>query len=517
MSPRNLRARPPAQDDEPPDVVATIRPQQPATDVGNGWRFVDLNRRDVRHIPSRGSLFFDGRRWVDDVGGGEMRERAKKTAIGILLEAHACTDDVRRSATIKWAHASGGAARIHAMIEMAQSDPRIVAKPDAFDADPMLFNCVNGTVDLRTGELRKHDRGDLLTRISPATFEPCAAAPVFREMLHRTFAGNESMIAYLQRVVGYSLTGRTDEQCLFFLYGPGCTGKSAFTELLRVLFGDYAMHAPFATFEERRSEGPRNDLARLQGARLVTAVESCEGRSLDEASVKALTGSDTITARFLNREFFEYRPQFKLMFASNHRPRIRGTDEGIWRRIRLIPFTVVVPESQRDPRLGERLRAELPGILAWAVEGCLAWQREGLGTPEEVRKATAEYREASDPLGDFLRDRCTQVAGSTTPSAELYKCYVEWARESGERELRQRDFTQRLEERGFHRVKASVMRWIGLSVRPHEREEREDMGASFGDLLREKSMGDYPNIPPTPSRSSRTTYESDEREGLRNG
>jgi putative DNA primase/helicase len=280
-------------------------------------------------------------------------------------------------------------------------------------------------------------------------YDPAAKCPLWETFLGRIMAGNERIIRFLQRAVGYSLTGLTREQLLFLLYGRGSNGKSTFLEVLRAIFGDYACQSEFATFLERRDDSIRNDVARLDGARLVTAIETERTRRLSEPLVKQLTGSDTVTARFLHQEFFEFKPTFKLWLATNHKPTIQGTDEGIWRRIRLIPFTVEIPAPERDLELGEKLLAESSGIVRWAVEGCLEWQRHGLMAPPEVIAATTEYRTESDVLATFLDECCVVAADAKVTAGELYKLYREWADRAGEKMESQRWFSQAIAERGF--------------------------------------------------------------------
>jgi putative DNA primase/helicase len=265
-------------------------------------------------------------------------------------------------------------------------------------------------------------------------------------------AGNLGMIEFLQRAVGYSLTGDTSEQCFFMPWGSGQNGKSTMLDVLRTMLGDYAAQTPAETLMLKVGGGGiPNDLARLRGARFVTAVETDDGRRMAEPLVKMLSGGDVITARFLHREFFEFKPTFKVWLATNHKPVIKGTDYAIWRRVRLIPFVVTVPEAERDKKLTEKLLTELTGIFAWAVEGCRQWQRIGLAEPEPVTAATAGYREEMDPINDWISERC--VVAEQLRGIGLYTDYVEWARANGRHPLDGPAFSQRLEERGHRRVR----------------------------------------------------------------
>jgi putative DNA primase/helicase len=355
--------------------------------------------------------------------------------------------------------------RLAAAVALAAVDARIVASVDAFDRDPWLLNVANGTLELRTGDLRPHRREDLLSKLAPVEFDRAAEAPTWMRFLDRIFNSDQELIAFVQRALGYSLTGLTIEQVLFLLHGSGANGKSTLLETFRRLLGDYAQQAPAETFLEQRAGGIRSDLARLPGARLVSAVETGEGRRLDEALVKQLTGGDTIAARRLYREFFEFRPVFKLWIATNHLPEVRGADEAIWRRIRLVPFNVTIPESERDSRLDEKLAREASGILRWLVDGCQAWRQQGLGVTECVAAATAGYRSTMDVLGCFIEERCVQRPDATVKTSELYTLYTYWADAHGEEKLTQKAFGLRLRERGFQPGRTNGTRFYrGLGV-----------------------------------------------------
>jgi putative DNA primase/helicase len=277
--------------------------------------------------------------------------------------------------------------------------------------------------------------------------------------------GNLGLINFLQKILGYSLTGSTREQCLFFLYGLGANGKSTLLEVVQSLWGDYATRTSSETFLAKKPGGIPNDVAALRGARLAAAVEVEQGRRLAEVLVKEMTGGDTISARFMRAEWFSFKPQFKIFLATNHKPIIRGTDFAIWRRIRLIPFTVQIPKEEQDRDLPEKLRGELPGILNWAMAGCLQWRFGGLEPPKEVDDATQDYRAEMDVLGDFIAERCILDPGADATAAELYKSYTSWAEENGEkRPLTQRAFGMSLTERGFERGKGTGNKGIRLGI-----------------------------------------------------
>jgi len=313
------------------------------------------------------------------------------------------------------------------MLSLAESEPGIPIAPDQFDTDPWLLNCLNGTIDLKNGELRPHNRDDLITRMVPVEYDAKATCPLFLKFLDRIMGGNQSLISFLQKILGYSLTGSTREQCLFFLYGLGANGKSTLLNIVQSLWGDYATRTSSETFLAKKPGSIPNDVAALRGARLAIAVEVEQGRRLAEVLVKEMTGGDTISARFMRAEWFSFKPQFKILLAANHKPIIRGTDFAIWRRIRLIPFTVQIPKEEQDRDLPEKLSAELPGILNWAVAGCLQWHFGGLELPKEVDDATQDYRAEMDVLGGFIAERCIVDPGADATAAELYKSYTVWA------------------------------------------------------------------------------------------
>jgi putative DNA primase/helicase len=340
------------------------------SDLGNSERFVIGNAADVRHIQTTKQwLVWDGRRFrVDDAG--EVKRRTKLTMRSILLEAAVMDSEKHRNELIAHQIRSESERAIRAAISLAESDPKIAKRLADFDADPMLLNLLNGTLDLRSCELRPHSRDDLITKLAQVEFNPDAKAPTWERFLNEIMEGDRDRIGFLQRWSGYSATGNTSEHKLLLAYGLGANGKSTFTETLRQAYGDYALQADFSTFLESKGNGIRNDIARLAGARLVCAIESDAGKRMGETVVKHLTGGDTVAARYLYSEHFEFRPTFKLWLATNHRPKIIGTDEAIWRRIALVPFEVVIPPEKRDRALLEKLEAEAPGILNWALEVC---------------------------------------------------------------------------------------------------------------------------------------------------
>jgi putative DNA primase/helicase len=435
------------------------------TDLGNAERFVAQHGENVRYCYSwRTWLVWTGTRWERD-DAGQVHRLAKQTVRGIYREASEEEDEDRRKALAHHARRSESETRIRAMIELAKSEVPI--SPDKLDANPWLLNVLNGTIDLRTEELQEHRREDLITKIAPVEYTPDALAPTWAAFLERVLPGEE-LRRFVQRAAGYSTTGTTSEQCMFIHHGPGANGKSTFQEALSTTLGDYAMRTPTETLLVKRSGGVPNDIARLKGARFVTASETEEGRRLAESLVKDLTGQDTISARFMWAEWFDFKPTHTLHLSTNHRPEIRGTDAAIWRRIRLIPWAVTIPPAEQDRKLADKLRDELPGVLAWIVRGCLEWQREGLQAPEEVRKATMSYRAEMDVLAAFLADCCLRGVEEEAFAGELWGAWKRWCEETGEQTGTQKRFGGRLAERGFlnHRdSKTGRKVWSGLSLR----------------------------------------------------
>jgi putative DNA primase/helicase len=433
-------------------TVDVANPEGPldGSDCSNGKRFAVVCRDRAKYHPSRGWMIYDPDRgmWEPDMLRAE--HLAKETLPReILTDAAAALSDEQRRMLMAGCRRVCSRPGLVAALEMAKSEPDLAAGADEFDADPDLVNALDCVIDTRTGERLRHDPRFMITRQLGAPYEPDAPAPLWRAHLKRVTDGRPGLEAFLAALFGYSLTGHTFEQKMAIAYGVGANGKSVTIETVRTTMGSYAMAASAATFMVRRSDGGSNDLARLVGARLVTASETGPAQRLDEALVKQVTGSEPVAARFLFREFFEFVPQFKLMLSTNHKPMIVGTDHGIWRRIWLIPFDVVIPDAEQDRELAVKLRAELPGILAWMVQGCLRWREEGLTAPDEVRSATDGYQLEMDPLAGFLAEQTiADPTGSVTAGA-LYGAYHAWAEAIGDEPLKQRTFSARLTERGL--------------------------------------------------------------------
>jgi len=434
------------------------------TDIGNSERFVSQHKDDVRYCPQYKSwLYRTGTRWLLD-RVGYITRLAKQTAEAIESEI-LLTDDLKlREKIISHGQRSQSWSRIKAMIKLAESWPELQIDIAQLDANTMLLNCENGTVNLRTGELLPHSKENYITKSTGVEYNKDAECPLWLQFLHKIMAGNESLIHYLCLILGYCLTGLATEQCLFIFNGFGANGKSTFLAIIRKILGDYAMHTPHTTLLKMHSR-IRNDLARLQGARFASLVETGSGNKLNEPLTKELTGGDPITARFLFKEYFEQIPTFKLFIATNCLPTIQGTDHGIWRRIRIIPFDVVLKDEEIDRNLAKKLEAELPGILSWAIKGCLEWQKNGLVMPDEVQSATAEYKEDSDVISKFIDDCCEQGCDKNISIKNLYDAFKNWCDENADDVLSKKTFGHFLKQRGFKQSKSNGIRsWKGIGL-----------------------------------------------------
>lgn len=402
------------------------------TDVGNGQRLAARHGRDLRYCAPLGTWFlWDGQRWRPDAGNA-VRELGKATARSILTEAALIDDEDRRKAYVKHAFASERDRALRAMLWCAETEPGIPIMPEALDADPWALNCRNGTLDLQTGELRPHRREDLLTHLCPVEYDSDAKSELWEAFLQRVTCGDLALQRFLQQVAGYALTGSTREEKLLFVYGPARSGKSTFLGALQATLGeDYSHTCDFEAFLKRKpTGGPKDDLANMAGKRLVVSVETDEGARLAEGLIKQLTGGDRVRARRLYTNSVEFLPQFKLFLAANDRPKARDDDEALWERILEVPFPHSIPRSERDPEVKTALcdpARSGAAILAWAVTGCLAWQRDGLQVPQAVELSTASYRESMNPLGDFLAECCVLTPEAWTPSAAIMEAYRQWA------------------------------------------------------------------------------------------
>ncbi|MBZ4192713.1 MAG: DUF5906 domain-containing protein [Candidatus Contendobacter sp.] len=389
---------------------------------------------------------------------------------------------------------------------------KVVVHHSDLDKGHFLINASNGTVDLVTGKLRPHTRADLLTHDVEIPFNPVAVAPSWLQFLESTFAGDADLIAFVQRAVGYSLTGDVREQILLICHGVGSNGKSVFLNILRKLLGNLAWQAaPDLLMADKQRRHP-TEQADLFGKRLVVCQETGEGRRFNETLVKQLTGGDGITARRMHEDFWQFNPTHKLWLSTNHRPEIRGTDHAIWRRIRLIPFNVKFTDdgpARKDPEMEAKLTAELPGILAWAITGCIAWQRDGLKSPAAVADATANYQAEMDVLAAWLTDCCIVGKRYEAKAADLYRSYTAWCEQSHEYPEKQRKFGMCLTERGFERFTSNGVRWRGIGLlsfptepteptEPFKAENRfdENQKSSYGKTAVDGSVHSVHSVPP---------------------
>lgn len=430
------------------------------TDDALALEFTEEHADDWTYVAGWGYwLHWDGARWTKET-----------TLKAFDLSRKICREAAARCIKPKIAAKVASASTVAAVERLARADRRHAATVDQWDQDPWLLNTPSGKVDLRTGAGSPHERSDHMTKLAAAT--PHGEASAWLAFLDDVTDGDRELKEYLARVAGYSLTGVTTEHALFFLYGTGANGKSVFVNTLAAVLGDYSTNAPMETFLESRGERHPTDLAGLRGARLVTAIEVEKGRRWAEAKIKSLTGGDRISARFMRQDFFEYKPQFKLIIAGNHKPSLRDVDEAMRRRLHLVPFTVTIPTGRRDKTLPERLLAERDGILLWALQGCLEWQRIGLNPPARVVSATEEYLESEDSLGRWIDDECIKSERATITTEELFESWKPWAEKQGEFVGSLKKFADDLANRGFQRWRSNRKKGFrGLMLRGKETQE----------------------------------------------
>jgi putative DNA primase/helicase len=486
-------------------------PQQPAgealdgtleklphlTDQGNAAWLAHLHGQDLRYCWATSTFYWwDGTRWVADTHGKvdwwtrdvahklyELAAGFNTAAAGLnnraaaepdpdgskrLADAAAKMSNLAQAYT-KWGRNSESSERMSAMLRCVKSEPGITVQARDFDRHPWLINCLNGTLDLGTGQLREHRREDLITHVLPFGYDPDARLPLWDWFLERA-QRNPQVIGFLARAVGYSATGLTTEEKLFFCYGDGSTGKSTFLQAIAATLGPYAATADFEAFLQKdRSAGHSADIARLAGKRMVIGIEVDEGKKLAEALVKQLTGGDIITASHKYQDAFEFRPTFSLWLAANHRPRVRADDKAMWRRISMTPFDQVIPEEERDPQVKAQLtdpQIAGPAILAWIVQGCLEWQVMGLCPPQEVIEATEEYRREMSPVTEFIDTWMVVQEGAQADNTDTYQQYLKWAADNGIRyPLKQKAFTQAMKALGHQQDRKNHSRyWVGLGL-----------------------------------------------------
>jgi putative DNA primase/helicase len=400
--------------------------------------FAECHRDDLRFVNTWSKwMQYNGARWHYD-----------DTLRAFDLVRHTCRAVAKDCANTKFKVAIASAKTVAAVERLAKADPRLAATAEQWDTDPWVLNTPAGLVDLRTGDLRPSRPVDYNTKVTGVAPDSRCPIPTWLAFLDRVTGGDQSLVAFMQRMAGYALTGSTREHALFFLYGTGANGKSTFINALTACVGDYHRAAAIDTFTANDRERHPTDLAGLRGARLVSSVETEEGRRWAEAKIKQLTGGDIIKARFMRQDFFDYRPAFKLVIAGNHKPGLRSVDEAIRRRFNLVPFTITIPPEERDETLAERLKQEFPGILQWAIDGCLDWLERGLAAPDAVRAATDAYLEAEDALPAWMQEAGERDVEHWERTEDLYLSWSKWAGRVGEYVGSMKKFSQRLDERG---------------------------------------------------------------------
>jgi putative DNA primase/helicase len=441
---------------------------QPLTDSGNGERLVKQHGRNIRFCVELKSWFtWDDKRWKRDMNG-RIHRMAKETARTLYMAALTITDQEARTRMEAFARASESAAKIRAMLECGRNEPNISVSANDFDRDPWSLNCQNGTLDLRSGELRQHSRTDLITKMCAVSYDPKAECPLFLRFLNEILNGNAELIAYVRRAVGYSLTGDVSEKALFCFVGDGNNGKTTLLEVLRYVLGDYAGQVMIESLLSNNMfhrSTALADLADLQGARLVTTSEADEGVSLAEATIKQLTGMGQMKTCRKYENPVTFSPDFKLFMDSNHKPTVRGTDAAIWNRLKLIPFIVTIAPDEIDKTLLGKLKREAKGILRWAVEGCLEWQSCGLMEPPQVTESVNGWKADSDPFAGFFETRCELKSTATVAASSLWDAFKRHA-EAADVIASQRQFIDQLRRLGCEPGRTKDQRyWTGIHLR----------------------------------------------------
>jgi putative DNA primase/helicase len=444
------------------------------SDMGNAERFIDAFGDKLRYNHDSSEWYvWNGKYWEQD-SKGKVVELAKEAVRRIYDEARNIDDPNQKRDLLKFALQSESNKSLKNMLTVAETSPKISITIKELDSEKVLLNLNNGTYDLKRDAFFEHSAEDNISKLAPVDYDAKSVCPQWLESLDLIFNCNQALIEYIQRAVGYSLSGDVSEQVLFFAHGTGKNGKSVFFETMKMLLGDFWQKAPteMLMMKKNQSSGIPNDVARLQGARFVVASEVPEGGRLNEARIKDLTGGDTLVARFMHKEFFEFSPTHKLWIYGNYKPIVTGTNEGIWRRLQLIPFKVTIPDS-RKREMSEILsiyKSELPGILNWAIEGWRKYRKDGLKPPDEVSAATSTYRSEMDVIGDFIRECCEEGKGQSILAVELYRAYRTWAENNGEMPVGGRRFIAAIQERGFERVKASGNQfvWLGIGLRGNQ-------------------------------------------------
>lgn len=441
-------------------------PNRSWDDTGNADRFIDRFGEIVKfsYIDNK-FIVYNNSLWEKD-DRGTVRTLVDLTVEDMKNEKIEMSEDLDQEeiekAWQKHLKSSRSNSRKKAIVDELKH--RVSVMPDEFDTDDMLLNADNGYLDLASGELHPHDINKMFSRKTSFEYTDRMDLPTWEKFLDDIFNGDKELIKYIQKAVGYSFTGSTKEQVMFILFGSGRNGKSVFVETISEVLGTYSKNIRADSLMVKQQSGVNNDIAALDGARFVTSSEPNEGFRFDEGLIKQLTGGDKITARFLYGEDFDFNPKFKLWVSSNHKPIIRGTDDGIWRRMILIPFAVQIPEDKMDKDLKYKLLREAPAILDWALEGVLLWQKEGLEIPETIKQASQNYRQEMDVLESFIADVCTVIPGGKAPAGDLFVKYKDWARENEEYLMSKQKFGQKMKEK-FEYLRDSKGRYYsGLKI-----------------------------------------------------
>ncbi len=444
--------------------------------VNGQMQFTDITNRDyflkaygdcIRYcITWNKFLYWNGTNWEVD-NRGRVEEKVVSFIHQMYRGLRVINDRTLEAAFEKHLIKSESFRRIQAIVGLLKMSSDIKTEDFELDSDIYLFNIEGLTLNLKNGKAREPNIKDLITKKSRFIYDKNADCPIWKMFINQIFNKDKDLIHFIQKAMGYSLSGDVGEQCLFILWGTGANGKSTFLNVLQYLFGDYACSTMIETFMKKNSE-QSNDLARLKGARLVTTSEVEQGKPLSESLIKLITGEDELTARFLYGEYFSFKPTFKIFMATNHKPKIRGADNGIWRRIKMIPFTVTIPPEQRDKKLTEKLIAENSGILNWLIQGYAMWRKEGLNEPDAIKNANNEYRMDMDVVGTFVNE-CLEIDASLKwrlNNTMLYRAYMKWCSKNNERLQSQKWLTMRMSEKGFKRLLTNGERvWLGLILK----------------------------------------------------
>jgi putative DNA primase/helicase len=435
------------------------------TDATTAERLLKEHGKDIRYIaPWKKWIVWNDTHWEAD-SGALIHTKGLEIVRNIYGEIYKTADYRERREIERYAIKSEAIRQRENFIRSAQRILKLNASVDDLDRDPWLLNVENGTINLRTGELLPHRQEDMITKIAKVQYDRNADCPKWKQFIREIMGYKGDLIAFLQTAAGWAISGDISEQSMFILYGTGANGKSTFLNVVMRILGDYAITTYAETFMKRNNDTTTNDIARLRGTRFVTTTETEQGKRLSEHLIKQATGNDQLTARFLYGEHFNFVPTFKIFMASNHKPVIKGTDHGIWRRIKLIPFTTTISEENMDKSLEQKLMEEKSGILNWLIEGALRWQKEGLNTPSIVLNATDEYRGEMDVIGNFIRERCIQKPGAMIRARELFRVYQEWCDENNEQATSERMFGLRMKELGMAQKRTAEARyWLDLAV-----------------------------------------------------